>query len=95
MNPTSKHRFEALSFENHKTSKNVKTWIQGMSRGARDQDDPIVDDLSVFDKSIDGSLGGLVYQTEKMYHSQRDVPLFEFRDLPDIETSEMESLWPR
>jgi hypothetical protein len=46
----------------------------GTETGAKDA-------LSVFDESIDGSIGGLNTATEKMYNSQRPVPLFEFRDL--------------
>ncbi|KAL8734328.1 MAG: hypothetical protein Q9166_001526 [cf. Caloplaca sp. 2 TL-2023] len=36
------------------------------------------------------SIGGHGDKMEKMYNSQRSVPLFEFRDLFDIQTSETE-----
>lgn len=64
---------------------NIKSWIQGI--GAQS---PSPDLLSEFDKSIDSSIGGLTTQTEKMYDSQRSVPLFEFRDLAPKKTSEFE-----
>lgn len=50
--------------------------IQGIGVETGDKDA-----LSVFDESIDGSIGGLKSTTEKMHNSQRSVPLFEFRDL--------------
>ncbi|KAH6675112.1 hypothetical protein B0J14DRAFT_637790 [Halenospora varia] len=75
-NPVSNNKFGRLTFKNSAASVNIKTWIQGIGSetGAKDA-------LSVFDESIDGSIGGLNTATEKMYNSQRSVPLFEFRDL--------------
>jgi hypothetical protein len=64
---------------------NIKTWIQGIGSGTGAKDA-----LSVFDESIDGSIGGLKTATEKMYNSERSVPLFEFRDLVGILTSGFE-----
>ena len=64
---------------------NIKTWIQGIGK-----ESPSPDALSKFDESIDGSIGGLGDKMEKMYNSQRSVPLFEFRDLLDLKTSEIE-----
>ena len=66
---------------------NIKAWIQGISGDASGTKDL----LSVFDESIDSSIGGLTDTTEKMYNSQRSVPLFEFRDLPDIPTTQFET----
>ena len=65
---------------------NIKSWIQGIGSGS-----PSPDELSRFDASIDGSIGGLGTRMEKMYNSQRLVPLFEFRNLNDIKTSEFEA----
>ena len=67
---------------------NIKAWIQGI-RGESASDSK--DLLSAFDESIDASIGGLSGQTEKMYNSQRSVPLFEFRDLQDIDTTKFET----
>ena len=64
---------------------NIKSWIQGIGLGS-----PSPDALSKFDESIDKSIGGLGGKMEKMYNSQRSVPLFEFRDLFDKKTSEIE-----
>jgi len=64
---------------------NIKDWIQGIGKG-----DPSPDLLSKFDESIDGSIDGLGDQTEKMFNSQRSVPLFEYRDLDNILTSKFE-----
>lgn len=64
---------------------NIKSWIQGIGNGS-----PSPDALSKFDQSIDGSIGGLGDKMEKMYNSQRSVPLFEFRDLFDVPTSQIE-----
>ena len=52
--------------------------------------DPSPDRLSKFDASIDGSIGGLGTNMEKIYNSQRSAPLFEFRNLLDRQTSQLE-----
>ena len=64
---------------------NIKSWIQGIGKKS-----PSPDALSRFDQSIDSSIGGLGDNMEKMYNSQRSVPLFEFRDMFDIQTSGIE-----
>ena len=78
-------KFGGLSFKNTKTSANVKDWITGIGKG-----DPSPDLLTTFDQSIDSSIGGLGTQQEKMFNSQRSVPLFEFRDLLNIQVSGFE-----
>lgn len=60
----------------------IKDWIQNMHTK---------DLITEYDKTIDGSLGGLGSKMEKMYGSDREVPLFEFRDLSEIKTSQFES----
>ena len=87
--PVPNDSFGALSYTNTASNTpaavNIKTWIQGMSK-----ESPFPDALSKFDESIDKSIGGLDDKMEKMYVSQRSVPLFEFRDLLDKKTSEVE-----
>ncbi|KAI1743055.1 hypothetical protein F4680DRAFT_391563 [Xylaria scruposa] len=76
------NNFGKLTYKNSapgpepRPSVNIKTWIDGIGSGTG-----VKDALSVFDESNDGSIGGLGTATEKMYNSQRAVPLFEFRDL--------------
>jgi hypothetical protein len=65
---------------------NIKEWIQDIALG-----NPKPDSLTAFDKNYDGSLGGLEAATERMYNSQRAVPLFEFRDLDPLTTNDFES----
>ncbi|KAK4690448.1 hypothetical protein P7C71_g6347, partial [Lecanoromycetidae sp. Uapishka_2] len=84
--PRSNNKFGALGFKNPYASVNIKSWIQGIGDKS-----PTPDLLSAFDKSIDGSIGGLGTQTEKMWNSQRSVPLFEFRDLLETPTSGFET----
>ncbi|TGJ86907.1 hypothetical protein E0Z10_g1918 [Xylaria hypoxylon] len=76
--PVPKNKFSELMYENSLASVNIKTWIDGIGSGSSGKDA-----LSVFDESIDGSIGGLGRATENIYNSQRAVPLFEFRDLPN------------
>ncbi|EAW13607.1 uncharacterized protein ACLA_043250 [Aspergillus clavatus NRRL 1] len=81
----SNNKFGDLAYTNvarhpHATM-SVKSWIQGI--GALS---PSPDLLSKFDKSIDGSIGGLGSRMERMYGSQRSVPLFEFRNLGETAT---------
>lgn len=64
---------------------NIKDWISGIGK-----QDPSPDLLSKFDQSIDGSIGGRGTSLEKIYDSQRSAPLFEFRNLLDKPTSELE-----
>jgi hypothetical protein len=65
---------------------NIQQWIQDIGLG-----NPSPDQLSAFDKNYDSSIGGLNTATEKMYKSQRAVPLFEFRDLDPLKTTDFES----
>ncbi|ROW13591.1 hypothetical protein VPNG_04610 [Cytospora leucostoma] len=72
-------KLKNLEFKNSAKSVNIKTWIDGISAGTAAKDQ-----LSVFDESIDGSIGGLKSATEKVFNTQRQVPLFEFRDLVEM-----------
>ena len=65
---------------------NIQQWIQDIGLG-----NPSPDQLSAFDKNYDSSIGGLNTATENMYNSQRAVPLFEFRDLDPLKTTDFES----
>ena len=72
------------SFQNpvgNPASVNIKAWIQGI--GAQS---PSADLLTAYDTGIDNSIGGLGTSMEKMYNSQRSVPLFEFRNLNTMQT---------
>lgn len=75
-------KFETLEFKNEAAipaaQMSIKSWIEGIGSNK--------DLLTAFDKSIDGSIGGLGSKTEKMYNSPRSVPLFEFRSLDSIVT---------
>ncbi|OTA64293.1 hypothetical protein K449DRAFT_421652 [Hypoxylon sp. EC38] len=85
--PVSNNKFGELTFKTGDTTMNIKSWIQGIGSGTGNKDA-----LSLFDEKIDGSIGGLGTATEKMFNSQRSVPLFEFRDLYELPTtSEFES----
>ena len=88
-NPLPGDKFSGLKYTNDaKTppvSVNIKDWIQGIGKA-----DPTLDMLSEFDKSIDGSIGGLGTSMENMFNSQRAAPLIEFRDLQDQKTSDFE-----
>ena len=79
-------RFSLLKYTNDDGSVNIKSWIEGIGAGS-----PSPDLLTEFDKTIDGSIGGLGSTTEKMYKSDRSVPIFEFRGLRTTKTSEFES----
>ena len=83
--PVPNDKFGQLSYTNPLDSVNIKGWIEGIGRG-----DPSPDALTRFDQSIDSSIGGLGTQMEKMYNLDRSVPLFEFRNLDDVTTSEVE-----
>lgn len=64
---------------------NIQAWIEGI--GAQS---PSPDLLTTFENNAkDGSIGGLGSTTEKMFNSQRSVPLFEFRNLKGLRTSEI------
>ena len=77
--------FGDLTYKNSQASVNIKDWITSVGRkeGSKDK-------LSVFDESIDGSIGGFGTSMEKTYQTDRSVPIFEFRDLVDKQTQEIE-----
>ena len=83
--PVPKQNFGKLAYTNSAANPpatvNIKSWISGIGEGS-----PFPDELSKFDESIDSSIGGLGDKMEKMYNSQRSVPLFEFRDLFTLTT---------
>ncbi|KAK2760243.1 hypothetical protein FQN54_002310 [Arachnomyces sp. PD_36] len=87
--PISNGKFGRLTYTNPASepvaSVNIQTWIEGIGSGTGAKDA-----LSVFDQSIDGSIGGLGTAMERMYNSERSVPLFEFRDLTYITTEGFE-----
>ena len=81
----SKNVLAGASFQNSlgsPASVNIKAWIQGI--GAQS---PSPDLLTAYDEGIDKSIGGFGTTMEKMYNSQRSVPLFEFRNLNTISTT--------
>lgn len=69
-------KFGDLTFTQGETRCNIHDWIRGLDPDSTDDDD-----LTKFDKAIDGSIGNLGATQEKMFNSERSVPLFEFRDL--------------
>ncbi|KAH7304317.1 hypothetical protein B0I35DRAFT_414600 [Stachybotrys elegans] len=81
----------------------IKDWIDGIgagkgfalsgntireSRGGKDM-------LSALDEAIDGSIGGLKRATEEVLGTARRVPLFEFRQLDSVFTSQWENFMQR
>ena len=91
--PVSNNKLGGLEYTNTATTPpttvNIKDWITGIGTGTG-VGSPPVDALSDFDRSIDNSIGGLTTRMEKMYNSQRSVPLFEFRNLDTVPTSGVE-----
>ena len=91
--PVSNNKLGGLEYSNTATTPpttvNIKEWITGIGSG-NGVGNPPVDALSDFDRSIDASIGGLTTKMEKMYNSQRSVPLFEFRNLDTVPTSGVE-----
>lgn len=79
-------KFSGLKYSNDDGSVEIKSWIEGIEARS-----PSPDLLTEFDKTIDGSIGGFGTTTEKMYKSDRSVPIFEFRGLRLTKTSEFES----
>lgn len=67
------------------TTLSIKEWIESIGKG-----DPSPDMLTTFDKHYDESIGGLGTQVEKMFQLDRTAPLFEFRDLTPLQTSDFE-----
>ncbi|KAI4208869.1 MAG: hypothetical protein LQ351_008134 [Letrouitia transgressa] len=78
-------KFGDLTYKNNEASVNIKDWITGVGKKEGDKDK-----LSVFDESIDKSIGGFGTSLEKTYKTDRSVPMFEFRDLLDKQTQEIE-----
>jgi hypothetical protein len=70
------NKFGDLTFTQGDSRCNIHDWIHGLDPDSQDNDA-----LTEFDKAIDGSIGNLGTTQEKMFNSQRSVPLFEFRDL--------------
>ncbi len=58
----------------------IKTWIENLHSK---------DLLAKYDEDIDGSVGGPGDRMEKVLGTNRDVPLFEFRDLKEQLTTTM------
>jgi hypothetical protein len=71
-------KFRDLTFAQGDATCNIFDWINGLDPALEDNDA-----LTEFDKNIDGSIGNLGKTQEKMFNSERSVPLFEFRDLSD------------
>lgn len=65
---------------------NIKSWIEGIGKSSGST---VM--LSTFDKSIDGSIGGLGSKMESMLGAKRQVPLFEFWGLDTAQTKQFES----
>lgn len=91
--PVSNNQLGGLEYSNTTTTPptpvKINDWITGIGSGTG-VGTPPVDALSDFDRSIDKSIGGLAAKMEKMYNSQRSVPLFEFRNLDTVPTSGVE-----
>lgn len=58
----------------------IKKWIENLHAE---------DLLTTFDKTIDGSVGGLGSRMEKVMGTNRPAPLFEYRDLKEQQTTTM------
>lgn len=72
-----------VSSNSRKDSTTVKDWMQSI------QDGKSPDRLSEIDQVIDGSIGGLKDALENVLHTNRAVPLFEFRRLAGVKTRDM------
>jgi len=79
------NKFGDYTFAQGETKCNVRDWIHSL-----DPESDENDKLTEFDKEIDGSIGRLGKTQEKMFNSERSVPLFEFRDLNTLQTEGME-----
>lgn len=83
--PQPGNEFGGLTFSKGGDKCNIRNWIQGLDPQSEDQDA-----LSQWDAKVnDGSIGRLGTKEEKMFNSQRFVPLFEFRDLLEVTTDKM------
>jgi hypothetical protein len=82
------NKFGGLTFSQGDATCNIRDWIHGLDPESEDQDA-----LSKFDEKVnDGSIGKLGTKEEKMFNSQRFVPLFEFRDLLNVYTKTREEV---
>nr|POF22267.1 hypothetical protein CFP56_36352 [Quercus suber] len=78
--PQSNGVFETLQYQNSDEVLSIQKWITGIGAGS-----PSPDRLTTFDfEQFDGSIGGRGKVIERIYNSQRQVPLFEFRNLNGI-----------
>jgi hypothetical protein len=85
------NKFGGLTFSQGGAKCNIRDWIHDLDPESGDQDA-----LSKFDEKVnDGSIGKLGTKEEKMFNSQRFVPLFEFRDLENVFTNGMEDFMGR
>ncbi|PVH98468.1 hypothetical protein DM02DRAFT_657349 [Periconia macrospinosa] len=85
-NPTPKpNKFRDLSYGQGEYKCTMYDWIRSL-----DPDSQADDCLTKFDRTIDRSIGKLGTRQEKMFNSQRSVPIFEFRDLDTLQTKDME-----
>ena len=75
--------FKTSNSEGGSDSCTVQEWIQSI------QDGTSPDRLSEVDKIIDGSIGGLKDALENVINTDRAVPLFEFRRLPGVKSTDI------
>ncbi|KAI4948372.1 hypothetical protein J4E91_005794 [Alternaria rosae] len=84
------NKFGGLTYSRGEARCNIKDWIRGLDPESQDKDA-----LTQFDEVNDGSIGALGTTQEKMFNSERSVPLFEFRDLDYVPTDGMEDFMRR
>ena len=75
--------FKTSNSEGGSDSCTVQEWIQSI------QDGTSPDRLSEVDGVIDGSIGGLKDALENVINTDRAVPLFEFRRLPGVKSTDI------
>ncbi len=61
----------------------VQDWLESMENG----NSP--DRLTILDRTVDSSIGALGNRLEYILHTTPAVPLFEFRNLPAVNTGDM------
>jgi hypothetical protein len=61
----------------------VKTWITSIEEGVED-DEKRPDALSLFDRYAEGQIGAWGDKLEYVIDTEREVPIWEFRDLGDL-----------
>ena len=77
-------RFEGSSSNGKRDSFTVEEWVQSIEEGKG------ADLLTKLDhKTADSSIGGLRTRVEFGYQSERLIPIFEFRRIARIQTSEL------